>query len=92
MWETDEARDFYVDSGGNYFDDIVGLGDDFELIEAGMSYGSNKSKKTNRSTSDNDTVNKTGTSNASSTSNDRYVSSNYYRYLYDNSDSDSGSN
>ena len=31
-----EAREFYLDMGGNYADDIVRLGNEFDLVEAGL--------------------------------------------------------
>lgn len=32
----EEAREFYLDMGGNYADDIVRLGNEFDLVEAGL--------------------------------------------------------
>lgn len=32
----EEAREFYLDMGGNYTDDIVILGNEFDMVEAGL--------------------------------------------------------
>lgn len=32
----EEAREFYLDMGGNYADDIVRLGNEFDMVEAGL--------------------------------------------------------
>ena len=48
QWQTKEAKEFYLDSGGNHYDKVMGLGDDYQLMTAGMNYGKQSDRRRHR--------------------------------------------
>lgn len=63
----EEAREFYLDMGGNYTDDIVILGNEFDMVEAGLRLKSLANYSRSNSSSVNESKNSSQNNPKSST-------------------------